>query len=111
MALSAFTGMTLDHAGDLEARTQMQQVEAVMPPEPLVQPERGTGEGSDVAVYVAMLKPGGDAWPSIDREIGRVVYEHTSRGTISPIEIDELADQSISAARQHVAPPPRPDPG
>lgn len=111
MALFAFTGITLNHAGDIEAKPQIEQVEAVMPPELLVQlgeapadgetrilpkpvadwltketgapVSRRTGEWSDVDVYVAMPKPGGDAWLSIDRETGDVVYEHTSRGAIS----------------------------
>ena len=44
---------------------------------------RRTGEWSESEVYVGMPKPGGDAWLSIDRETGDVVYEDTNRGAIS----------------------------
>lgn len=111
MALFAFTGITLNHAKDIEAQPKVEQVEAVMPPELLARlaegPEgegeavlpadvarwledqtgapvsRRIGEWSDVDVYVGMPRPGGDAWLSIDRETGDVVYENTSRGAIS----------------------------
>ena len=34
-------------------------------------------------IYVALPRPGGDAWLSIDRESGEVRYERTNRGWIS----------------------------
>ncbi len=111
MALFAFTGITLNHAKDIEAQPKVEQVEAVMPPEMLARlgagpgeegeavlpadvadwleqqtgapVSRRIGEWSDVDIYVGMPRPGGDAWLSIDRETGDVVYENTSRGAIS----------------------------
>ena len=47
------------------------------------QVSRRTGEWSDDEVYVGMPKPGGDAWLSIDRETGDVIFEDTDRGAIS----------------------------
>jgi uncharacterized protein len=111
MILFAFTGITLNHAGDIEGKPKVEQVEAVMPadllsqlvaptgdektstlPKPVAdwltqetgaKVSRRTGEWSDSEVYVGMPKPGGDAWLSIDRETGDVIYENTERGAIS----------------------------
>jgi hypothetical protein len=111
MILFAFTGITLNHAADIEGTPQVVTVEAVMPQTMLAllgePPEEGaqailpgevadwlseqTGasvsrraaEWSDTDVYVGMPRPGGDAWLSIDRETGDVVYEKTDRGAIS----------------------------
>lgn len=111
MLLFAFTGITLNHAGQIEGQPVVVEVAAVMPPEMLAQLGQGPGEGetrvlpkpvadwlkqetgasvsrrtgewSDSEVYVGMPKPGGDAWLSIDRETGDVVYENTDRGAIS----------------------------
>ena len=44
---------------------------------------RKTGEWSDAEVYVGLPRPGGDAWLSIDRETGVVIYETTDRGAVS----------------------------
>ena len=41
------------------------------------------GEWSDAEVYVALPRPGGDAWVSIDRASGKITSETTSRGWIS----------------------------
>ena len=111
MLLFAFTGITLNHAAEIEGQPVVVEVAAVMPPEMLAQLEQGpgageagilprpvadwlkqetgaqvsrrTGEWSDAEVYVGMPKPGGDAWLSIDRQTGDVVYEDTDRGAIS----------------------------
>jgi hypothetical protein len=111
MLLFAFTGITLNHAGQIEGKPAVVEVEAVMPPEILSQIGEGPGEGetavlpkpvadwlrqetgapvsrrvgewSETEVYVGMPKPGGDAWLSINRETGDVVYEDTDRGAIS----------------------------
>jgi len=40
-------------------------------------------EWTDVDAYIALPRPGGDAWLSIDRETGEVVYELTTRGAIA----------------------------
>jgi hypothetical protein len=111
MILFAFTGITLNHAADIEGKPQIETIEAVMPEGVLAllgeTPEEGaqailpgevadwlsaqTGasvsrraaEWSDTDIYVGMPRPGGDAWLSIDRETGDVVYENTDRGAIS----------------------------
>ena len=41
------------------------------------------GEWSDGEVYVAMPRPGGDAWVSIDRTSGAITSERTDRGWVS----------------------------
>jgi hypothetical protein len=111
MLLFAFTGITLNHAGQIEGKPVVVEVSKTLPPELLSQLGEGPGEGksatlpkpvadwlatetgapvsrrtgewSDADVYVGMPKPGGDAWLSIDRETGEVVYENTERGAIS----------------------------
>ena len=111
MLLFAVTGITLNHAGQIEGQPIVIEKTAVMPAEILVQlgdapPEgetailpkpvadwlekevgapvsRRTGEWSDAEVYVGMPKPGGDAWLSVDRETGDVIFENTDRGPIS----------------------------
>ena len=40
-------------------------------------------EWTDFDVYVPLPRPGGDAWLSIDRETGEVVYEVTNRGFVA----------------------------
>jgi hypothetical protein len=111
MLLFAVTGITLNHAGQIEGQPVVIEKTAVMPQEILVQlgdgPAEGetailpapvtawlekelgapvsrkAGEWSDAEVYVGMPKPGGDAWLSLDRETGDVVFENTDRGPIS----------------------------
>ena len=41
------------------------------------------GEWSDADVYVALPRPGGDGWVSIDRASGAITAETTDRGWIS----------------------------
>ena len=41
------------------------------------------GEWSADEVYIALARPGGDAWVSIDRATGAVEHEKTTRGAIS----------------------------
>lgn len=38
---------------------------------------------SESEVYLSLPRPGGDAWPSIDRDSGEVLFEATDRGWIS----------------------------
>ncbi|MDP3740226.1 MAG: PepSY-associated TM helix domain-containing protein [Hyphomonadaceae bacterium] len=111
MLLFAFTGITLNHAGQIEGKPVVIERQTVMPPDLLSQLGEGPGEGetstlpksvadwlakevgapisrrtgewSETEVYVGMPKPGGDAWLSIDRETGDIVYEDTNRGAIS----------------------------
>src|SRR3546814_4906099 len=41
------------------------------------------GEWSSDEIYIALPKPGGDAWLAIRLADGRVEYEHTDRGWIA----------------------------
>lgn len=110
MLLFAITGITLNHAGQIEAEPKVVSRKATLPPELLAVLAKGPEEGkhplpvqlepfldeavgADVAgregewsadeVYVALARPGGDAWVSIDRETGAVEHEKTTRGAIS----------------------------
>lgn len=42
-----------------------------------------TAEWTEIDVYVGLPRPGGDAWLSIDRTSGELIYENTDRGAIS----------------------------
>ncbi|WP_049623208.1 PepSY-associated TM helix domain-containing protein [Frateuria defendens] len=110
MLLFAFTGLTLNHAGRIEAKPQTQHRTAALPaplrhalataaprkdaPLPAAVSDwlgdalkvdlAGRGaDWSDDEVLVSMPRPGGDAWVSIDRETGAVEYERTDRGWIA----------------------------
>ena len=91
MLMFSVTGITLNHAGQIEGKPVITEVTRVMPPDVLAQlgeaPPEGetsrTGEWSEAEVYVGMPKPGGDAWLSIDRETGDVIFEDTNRGAVS----------------------------
>lgn len=111
MILFAVTGITLNHAAQIEARPVVTQKEGALPADLLASlsaaaPQRDKGklpvsverwladeldvvvdgqivEWSDDEVYVPLPRPGGDAWASIDRKGGKVLYERTDRGWIS----------------------------
>ena len=110
MLLFAITGFTLNHAGQIEAKPVVVSRKATLPPDLLALlakgPEEGKrplpvalepfldkavgaevagreGEWSADEVYVALARPGGDAWVSIDRETGAVEHEKTTRGAVS----------------------------
>tara|TARA_X000000950_G_scaffold237113_2_gene288429 strand:- start:100469 stop:101158 length:690 start_codon:yes stop_codon:yes gene_type:complete len=111
MLLFSFTGITLNHAADIPATpetvSEMMTLEGPGFDALLSQPEDGTtpslpretiralrsgigvntagreAEWTDFDVYVALPRPGGDAWLAIDRETGEVEYERTTRGVIS----------------------------
>jgi hypothetical protein len=113
LLLFAFTGITLNHAADLEAAPQTVTKSGTLPApllklvaapadgdapdekKPLPAPvaawvqkeigQRGGGEAEWSAdeVYLAAPRPGGDGWVSIDRTTGAVTSEATSRGWIS----------------------------
>lgn len=110
MLLFAITGITLNHAGQIEAKPVVASRKATLPPDlkallakgpeegkrPLpvqLEPFLDQAVGADVAgregewsadeVYVALARPGGDAWVSIDRETGAVEHEKTTRGVVS----------------------------
>lgn len=113
MVLFAFTGITLNHAGDIEARPVTRTVEEVLPRPLLAQlsafasapeaPEEARlppelrqwlesqsvqvggrqAEWSEDEIYLSMPRPGGDAWLAIDLASGELLYEDTDRGVIS----------------------------
>ena len=109
MLLFTVTGFTLNHAADIEAKPVVSRKETILSaanlallkspssnkaplPEAVaaaikdklgVKVSGRAGEWSDDEVYVAMPRPGGDAYLTIDREMGTVEYELTSRGWIS----------------------------
>ncbi|MBC2605911.1 PepSY-associated TM helix domain-containing protein [Pelagicoccus albus] len=113
MILFAITGITLNHAGKIKSQPVVEESEATLPShllkaiaftddqaiderKPLptelrrwLDSEMGVHAGgrsyewSDVDIYLDLPRPGGDAWMSIDRETGEVIYETTSRGFIA----------------------------
>ncbi|AXQ29730.1 hypothetical protein D0B54_14075 [Solimonas sp. K1W22B-7] len=110
MILFAATGITLNHASQIEAKAQVVSEKAQLP-EPLrasleaakaegkaplppelsawlrqqwsVEAGQGEAEWSDGEVYLSLPRPGGDAWVSVELEDGAVEYERTDRGWIS----------------------------
>ena len=110
MLLFAVTGITLNHAADIEAQPQVSERHATLPgdvlaslterrfegkaplPAPVVDWIAGAlsvnvdgreAEWSEDEIYVALPRPGGDAWLAIDPKSGDVDYERTDRGWIS----------------------------
>lgn len=110
MALFSLTGITLNHAADIEAEPRVSEREGRLPEplaaelaaaaetEPAALPEgvaahlarelgapvRGRpAEWSGVDVYVGLPRPGGDAWLSVDLADGAYFYERTDRGAIA----------------------------
>ncbi|MFC3580033.1 PepSY-associated TM helix domain-containing protein [Sphingomonas hylomeconis] len=109
MLLFAITGITLNHAASIGATPIVTSKEGTLAaplraslakapaadaalPAPVaaavkqavgVDPAAQPGEWSDGEVYVALPRPGGDAWVSIDRASGRITAETTDRGWIS----------------------------
>jgi hypothetical protein len=110
LLLFAITGFTLNHADAIEAKPVVVDRKATLPADLLALLAKGPTEGkrplpvqlepfldkavgADVAgregewsadeVYVALARPGGDAWVSIDRETGAIEHEKTTRGVIS----------------------------
>jgi len=110
MLAFAVTGVTLNHAGQIEAEPRVVSRKAVLPADLLALLAQGPvegkrplpirietwldkavdadiarrpGEWTDAEVYVALARPGGDAWISIDRDTGAVEHEKTTRGAVS----------------------------
>lgn len=111
MLLFAFTGITLNHAGRIEARPLTQTHERQVP-EPLLQALQASTEATSSAqlpselqrwlrselglqlprrplewhadeLYIGLPRPGGDSWISIDLQAGELLYERTDRGWIA----------------------------
>jgi hypothetical protein len=110
LLLFAITGFTLNHAAEIEATPASVERAAQLPPPLLAQvkpddapdskkplpaqvakfvgdklqmPTAGNAEWSIDTVYLALPRPGGDGWISIDRETGEVTSEVSSRGWIA----------------------------
>lgn len=110
LLLFAFTGITLNHAGEIAADPVTATKPAQLPP-PLIaqlaphagEPEKaplpapvaawiaaeyptraqGPAEWSADEIYLPLPRPGGDGWIAIDRASGAVTSEITNRGWIS----------------------------
>lgn len=109
MLLFAITGITLNHAGAIEAAPVVTEQTATLPAALLQTLDAPSGdkaavpaavrawiddelsidlagkpgEWSEEEVYIGLPRPGGDAWLSIDRATGEIAYELTDRGWIS----------------------------
>ena len=110
MLLFAVTGITLNHASQIESKPHISERTAKLPAallnslktmqvkgkEPLptaaadwvsgamsVDVRGREAEWSPKEIYVALARPGGDAWLSIDLDSGEARYERTDRGWIS----------------------------
>ena len=109
MMLFSVTGITLNHAAQIEARPKIVHSKLVLPeelvtmlrreaptaaalPGPIaewlainlrVDPREADPEWSAEEVYLPLPRPGGDAWLRIGLEDGEVEHEVTSRGWIS----------------------------
>lgn len=109
MMLFAITGITLNHAASISATSNVESRTGVLPaglraqlahrastdaplPVPVARAVRDAvnldaggkpGEWSEDEVYVALPRPGGDGWVSIDRQTGAISAEVTDRGWIS----------------------------
>lgn len=110
MLIFAFTGITLNHAAQIEGKPQVTSQEATLPaplleglqdaaaegeaplPAPLrdwlsqeldVRVEDRAAEWSEEEIYLSLPRPGGDGWLTVDRETGEVVHEVTNRGWIA----------------------------
>ena len=109
MLLFAVTGITLNHAAQIQAKPRVISEETQVPdaiwqnlaspaenkaplPEALakwladelnihVQGRMAEWDGEEI--YVSLPRPGGDAWLTLDRTNGEVFYESTDRGWIS----------------------------
>nr|WP_297532180.1 PepSY-associated TM helix domain-containing protein [uncultured Roseateles sp.] len=113
MILFAVTGITLNHAADIESKPAIVSKTAQLPGElaaplkpksanepdvkaPVPAPVRAwlaaalgravdgrEAEWNRDEIYLAMPRPGGDAWVRIARDSGEVEFEDTDRGWIS----------------------------
>jgi uncharacterized protein len=111
MLLFSITGITLNHATQIEAKPQVNTLRATVPPSALrelravaaASPSQLPAEFSDwlqrnwhveampaappewsaEELYLPLPRPGGDAWLRVDLESGDAEYEITDRGWIS----------------------------
>ena len=110
MLLFAITGITLNHAAEIPSEPSIVSHEAVVPaalmegwdadnqetpqlPSSLMGwladeyrifvPRHHRGEWDSGEFYLAMPRPGGDAWLSLDTATGDFIFESTDRGWIA----------------------------
>lgn len=108
MLLFAITGITLNHAGDIHTKPKVISIEQQLPEALLAQlnnapsqhglpvdlqiwlkqtlnltPNPSAAQWSEDELYIAMPRPGGDAWLSLDLTSGEVIYENTDQGWIA----------------------------
>lgn len=109
MLLFAATGITLNHAASIPAQTKIIERTGVLPSAPLTALKAQNGEGGLPSVvrgwlkdelgvrapagaavewspdeaYVALPRPGADAWLTIGLTDGAVAYERTERGAVA----------------------------
>ncbi len=110
MLLFTITGITLNHATDIEATPRTVTQEETLPPALIAALPPAAGdqkaalppavaewleatigvragdrlaEWTDDEIYLPLPRPGGDGWVSIDRTSGAVVHEATDRGAVS----------------------------
>lgn len=109
MLLFAITGITLNHASQINATPKVTTIEAEIPaaivrsvnipdaekaplPESLadwlydnqgIYTGNKNAEWNDDEIYLSLPRPGGDAWLTIDLTSGALEYELTERGWIS----------------------------
>lgn len=113
MLMFAITGITLNHAGAIESKPRLETRVEAMPAEVLeplrlaaANPPSGgrvlpagavtwvgralgvrlpdtAAEWSEEEIYLALPRPGGDAWLRLDLEAGEAEYELTDRGWIA----------------------------
>jgi len=110
MLLFAVTGLTLNHSSLIEAKPQVTTREgsigqaslaglAQLPvkgreavPDALAREIQRAmdidvsgreADWSEDEIYVGLPRPGGDAWLSVERDTGKLLYERTDRGWIS----------------------------
>lgn len=110
LLLFAITGFTLNHAADIEGAPATRDRAVQLPPalarslapddqpdakkplpapvatwieQELQLPAGGVAEWSADEIYLALPRPGGDAWVAIARDTGKVTSEVTTRGWIA----------------------------
>ena len=108
MLLFSITGITLNHAGSISAEPQIETGTLQLPEHLLANLQQGkdgaalpaetaawlraqtplrvrtqAAEWSEDEIYLALPRPGGDGWLSIDRHSGAVEFERSDRGVVS----------------------------
>jgi hypothetical protein len=109
MLLFAVTGITLNHAAQIQVKPRITNSELVLPeailkaiepiadekaplPETLsnwldpsldIKTNGYMAEWSEEEIYLSLPRPGGDAWLTVDLTNGAVFFERTDRGWIS----------------------------